>query len=189
MADKIIINPINPFSYTARENLFFEKRHLFVYGNIETENANILIKDFMFLDSISDKPIKLHIKSYGGEVMHSLALYDVIKQLKSPLYTICEGTAQSMAAILLSSGEKGHRYIHKHSSVMIHQPWVGFNPGGDVTDQEIQTKELVRIRGLLEDILVKNTGQKKSKIHKDTDRDFIMPPKDAKEYGLVDKII
>ena len=72
---------------------------------------------------------------------------------------------------------------------MIHQPWVGLSFGGDVTDQEIQTREMVRIRDLLEDILVKNTGQKKSKIHKDTDRDFIMPPKEAMDYGLVDKII
>jgi ATP-dependent Clp protease protease subunit len=163
-------------------------RIVFLGEDVNPHTANLIVAQLLFLDNQSNnKPIHLYINSPGGHVYDALAIYDTMQFIKSPVYTYGIGMQASAAAFLLSSGEKGHRYLLPHATVMIHQPSSGTR--GKVTDQEIDLKESLRIKKLLEEIMAKNTGQKPSKIHEDMERDKWLDAKEAKAYGIVDQVI
>lgn len=165
-----------------------KERIIFLGGPIDDTVANTVIAQLLFLESEDPKKdISLYINSPGGVVYDGLALYDTIQHIKPDVSTICVGMAASMAAVLLASGTKGKRFALPHSEVMIHQPHGGAQ--GQASDIEISAKQVLKLRGSLNDILAHHTGQKLTQIEKDVDRDFFMGAKEAKKYGLVDKVI
>lgn len=165
-----------------------KERILFVGTAIDDDISNLIIAQLLFLEAEDPgKDINMYINSPGGVVTAGLAIYDTIQYMKSPVTTICIGQAASMGAVLLCAGSKGRRYALPNARIMIHQPLGGAQ--GQATDIEIQTNEILRIKKLLHDILVKHTGQPLDKIKKDTDRDFYMSADEAVKYGLIDQVI
>lgn len=162
-------------------------RIVFLGDDVNEHTANLIVAQLLFLDNESDKDICLYINSPGGSVYDALAIYDTMRYLKSDVQTVGIGVQASAAAFLLSSGAKGKRYLLPHATVMIHQPSSGTR--GKVTDQEIDLKEALRVKQLLESIMSKNTGQKLEKIHRDMERDFWMTADEAVKYGVADKVI
>lgn len=163
-------------------------RVIFLGMPIDDATANLIISQLLFLESEdSKKDIQLYINSPGGLVTAGLAIYDTIQYIKPAVATICVGQAASAAAVILSAGTKGKRFILPHARVMIHQVMGGVE--GQVTDVEIQTKEMVRVKKVINEILAKHTGQPIEKIEKDTERDFYMTAEEAVKYGIVDKVI
>ena len=164
------------------------ERIIFLGTPIDDMVANLVVAQLLLLDSENpDKDIMLYINSPGGSVTAGLAIYDTMQHIRSDVSTICLGQAASMGAFLLSSGTKGKRLALPHSRVLIHQPLGGAQ--GQATDIEIQAAEIIRIKKSLNEILAKNTGQSIKKIEKDTDRDYIMTPEEALEYGMIDKVV
>ena len=164
------------------------ERIIFLGTPIDDMVANLVVAQLLLLDSENpEKDIMLYINSPGGSVTAGFAIYDTMQHIRSDVSTICLGQAASMGAFLLSSGTKGKRLALPHSRVLIHQPLGGAQ--GQATDIEIQAAEIIRIKKSLNEILAQNTGQSIKKIEKDTDRDYIMTPEEALEYGLIDKII
>ncbi len=163
-------------------------RIIFIGDDVNPHTANLIVAQLLFLDNEdSKKDIFLYINSPGGSVYDALAIYDTMQFVKADVQTVGIGVQASAAAFLLSSGAKGKRYILPHATVMIHQPSSGTR--GKVTDQEIDLKEALRVKKLMEQIMSKNTGQKLEKIHSDMERDFWMTADEAKKYGVVDGII
>ena len=163
-------------------------RIIFLTDEIETYQANLIVAELLYLESLdSTQDIYLYINSPGGEVIPGMAIYDTMQYIKAPVATICLGQAASLAAVILAAGRKGKRFALPHSRILIHQPWGGAQ--GQATDIEIQAKELIRIKKMINEILSKHTGQPVEKIQKDTERDYFMSPEEAKEYGIIDKII
>ncbi|HSX27161.1 MAG TPA: ATP-dependent Clp protease proteolytic subunit [Patescibacteria group bacterium] len=163
-------------------------RIIFLGSDVNEHTANLVVAQLLFLDNEdSKKDIFLYINSPGGSVYDALAIYDTMRYVKSDIQTVGIGVQASAAAFLLSSGAKGKRFLLPHATVMIHQPSSGTK--GKVTDQEIDLRESLRVKRLLEEIMAKNTGQKMSKIHVDMERDFWMTADEAKKYGVVDKVI
>lgn len=163
-------------------------RIIMLSGEINDGVASSVVAQLLFLEAQDpDKDIYLYINSPGGVVTSGFAIYDTMNYIKASVNTICIGQAASMGAFLLSCGEKGKRFALPNARIMIHQPLGGAQ--GQATDIEITAKEILRIKANLNEILAKNTGQKISKIEKDTDRDFFMSSKEAMEYGLIDKVI
>ncbi len=163
-------------------------RIIFLGGVISDAVANTVIAQLIFLESEDPKKdIKLYINSPGGSVTAGLAIYDTMQYVKPNVATICVGLAGSMAATLLAAGKKGKRFALPNSEVLIHQVMGGAE--GQATEIEISAKHILKIKERLNKILAKHTGQPFSKIEKDTDRDFYMSSEDAKEYGIIDKII
>jgi ATP-dependent Clp protease, protease subunit len=163
-------------------------RIIFLGEQVDEHSANLIVAQLLFLDNQdSKKDIFLYINSPGGSVYDALAIYDTMNFVKADVQTVGIGVQASAAAFLLSSGAKGKRSILPHGTVMIHQPSSGTR--GKVTDQEIDLKESLRVKQLLEEIMAKNTGQKKAQIHEDMERDRWMTAEDAKKYGIVDSII
>ncbi|HIP42969.1 MAG TPA: ATP-dependent Clp endopeptidase proteolytic subunit ClpP [Aquifex aeolicus] len=155
---------------------------------IDDHVANLIVAQLLFLESQDpEKDIYLYINSPGGSVTAGLAIYDTMQYIKPDVVTICMGQAASMGAILLAAGTPGKRYALPHSRIMIHQPLGGIQ--GQATDIIIHAEEIKRIKEMLIDILAKHTGQSKEKITADIERDYFMSPQEAKEYGLIDKII
>ncbi len=166
-----------------------KERIVFLNDEVNAATANIIIAQLLHLAyEDSKKDIYLYINSPGGSVYDLLAIYDTMNYIKPDVQTIVTGLAASAAAVLLASGAKGKRIALPHSKIMIHQPHGG-GANGTITDQEINLKEAVRIKHTLEEIMVKNTGQKPEKIHTDMERDFYMSAEEAKKYGLVDAVI
>lgn len=164
------------------------ERIIFLGTPIDDMVANLIVAQLLLLDSENpDKDIMLYINSPGGSVTAGFAIYDTMQHIRADVSTICLGQAASMGAFLLSSGTKGKRLALPHSRVLIHQPLGGAQ--GQATDIEIQANEILRIKKSLNSILSSNTGQPLKKIEKDTDRDYIMTPEEALEYGMIDKII
>jgi ATP-dependent Clp protease, protease subunit len=164
------------------------ERIVFLGTEIDDHVANLVTAQLLHLDSADPgKDINLYINSPGGSVTSGLAVYDTMQYIKSDVSTVCVGQCASMAAVLLASGAAGKRYALPHSRVLIHQPWGGTQ--GQVTDIEIQAKEMLRMRDELDGILAEHTGQKRTKIHADTERDNIMDAEEAKAYGLVDSVV
>ena len=150
--------------------------------------ANLIVAQMLLLDSENpEKDIMLYINSPGGSVTAGFAIYDTMQHIRADVSTICLGQAASMGAFLLSSGAKGKRLALPHSRILIHQPLGGAQ--GQATDIEIQANEILRIKKSLNNILANNTGQPLKKIEKDTDRDYIMTPEEAVEYGMIDRVI
>ena len=164
------------------------ERIIFLGTPIDDMVANLIVAQLLLLDSENpDKDIMLYINSPGGSVTAGFAIYDTMQHIRADVSTICLGQAASMGAFLLSSGTKGKRLALPHSRVLIHQPLGGAQ--GQATDIEIQANEILRIKKSLNSILAANTGQALKKIEKETDRDYIMTPEEALEYGMIDKII
>ncbi len=163
-------------------------RIIFMGEDVNPHTANLIVAQLLFLDNESkDKPIHLYINSPGGSVYDALAIYDTMQFVKPAVHTYGIGVQASAAAFILSSGEKGKRFLLPHATVMIHQPSSGTR--GKVTDQEIDLRESLRVKKLLEKIMAKNTGQKVEKIHDDMERDKWLTAAEAKEYGIVDEVI
>ncbi|ERJ26923.1 ATP-dependent Clp endopeptidase proteolytic subunit ClpP [Campylobacter concisus] len=163
-------------------------RIVMLSGEIEDGMAASIVAQLLFLEAEDpDKDIYLYINSPGGVITSGFSIYDTMNYIKPDVCTICIGQAASMGAFLLSCGAPSKRYALPNSRIMIHQPLGGAR--GQATDIEIQAREILRMKEILNGILAKNTGQKLSKIVKDTERDFFMSSAEAKEYGLVDKIL
>jgi len=164
------------------------ERVIFLGSGIDDHIANLVIAQLLHLESADpEKDINLYINSPGGNVTDGLAIYDTMQFIKPQVSTICIGQCASMAAVLLAAGAPGKRFALPHSRVLIHQPWGGTQ--GQVTDIEIQAKEMLRMRDELDHILAKHTGQSVETIHVDTERDNIMMAEEAKKYGLVDDVL
>jgi ATP-dependent Clp protease, protease subunit len=165
-----------------------KERIIFVGTPIDDAEANTIIAQLLFLDAEdSSKPAYMYINSPGGVVTAGLAIYDTMQYVKAPISTICVGQAASFGAVLLAAGRKGKRFALPNARIMIHQPLGGAQ--GQATDVEIQTREIMRIKKLLNEVLAKHTGQPISKIEKDSDRDFYMSAAEAVTYGLIDEVI
>ena len=165
-----------------------KERIVFMGEQVTDDMANILIAQFLFLESEDpDKDINLYINSPGGSITAGLAIYDTMQYVKPDVTTICTGQASSMAALLLAAGSKGKRYALPHSRIMIHQPMGATQ--GQATDIDIQAKEIMRAKDAINEIFAFHTGQDKKKIGNDTERDYFMSGQEALEYGIVDKVI
>lgn len=163
-------------------------RIIFLGGPIDDNVANTVVAQLLFLESEDpDKDIYLYINSPGGVVTAGLAIYDTMQYIKPDVSTICIGQAASMGSVLLTAGAKGKRFALPMSRIMIHQPLGGAQ--GQSTDIQIQAKEILRIREVINEILVKTTGQKLEKVIEDTERDNFMTAEEAKAYGLIDEVI
>ena len=179
---------------TSRGERFYDiysrllsERVVFIGQEIEDVSANIVIAQLLHLEAEDpEKDIQLYINSPGGSVTAGLAVYDTIQYIRCDVATICIGQCASMAAVLLASGAAGKRAALANGRILIHQPWGGTQ--GQVSDIEIQAKEMLRMRDALDKILALHTGQPIEKIHNDTDRDNIMTADEAKAYGLVDEV-
>ncbi|EAL7488866.1 ATP-dependent Clp endopeptidase proteolytic subunit ClpP [Campylobacter jejuni] len=163
-------------------------RIIMLSGEIHDELAASIVAQLLFLEAEDPtKDIYLYINSPGGVITSGFSIYDTMNYIKPDVCTICIGQAASMGAFLLSCGVEGKRFALPNSRIMIHQPLGGAR--GQATDIEIQAKEILRLKTILNDILAKNTKQKVAKIAKDTERDFFMSAQEAKEYGLIDKVL
>lgn len=169
-------------------DLLLENRIVFLQGEIYAGNANEVVMKLLYLQSENRrKDIHFYINSPGGEVRATLAIYDTMQMLSCPVATYCVGEAASGAAVLLAGGTAGKRYCLPNSTVMVHQPHGGVR--GQVSDIEIQAREILRLRSQLNDILAKHTGKTADQIAADTERDYFLTALEAKEYGLVDEIL
>jgi ATP-dependent Clp protease protease subunit len=163
-------------------------RIVFLGGPIDDETANLVIAQLLFLAyEDPQKDIQLYINSPGGSITAGLAIYDTMQHIQPDVATICVGLAASAAALLLAGGTKGKRGALPYSRIMIHQPWGGAQ--GQVTDIEIQAREFLEMRRIVNEILSRHTGQPLERIERDTDRNFWMSAQKAKEYGLIDQVI
>ncbi|MFN9619370.1 MAG: ATP-dependent Clp protease proteolytic subunit [Synechococcaceae cyanobacterium] len=165
------------------------ERILFLGGEVTDGVANSLVAQMLYLDSEDNsKPIYLYINSPGGSVTAGLAIYDTMQYVKSDVVTICVGLAASMGAFLLGAGTKGKRLALPHSRIMIHQP-LGGTSQRQASDIEIEAREILRIKDMLNRTMAEMTGQPFEKIEKDTDRDYFLSAAEAAEYGLIDRVI
>jgi ATP-dependent Clp protease protease subunit len=164
------------------------ERIIFLGTPIDDTIANLICAQMLFLESEDpDKDINLYINSPGGDITGLLAIYDTMKYIKPAVSTFCFGQAASAAAVLLGAGTKGKRFALPHARVLLHQPWGGV--GGQASDIEIQAREILRMKDMLNSMLAGDTGQSVERITKDTDRDFIISADEAVEYGLIDEVI
>ena len=163
-------------------------RIVFVSGEIEDEMANAIVAQLLFLQAEdAKKEISIYINSPGGSVTAGLAILDTMRMVKCPLATHCVGQAASMAAPILCAGEKGKRHALPNARIMIHQPWGGAQ--GKASDIEITAKEILRLKEILDGILADASGRAREEVTKDTDRDHVMWAEEAKEWGIVDKVL
>ena len=163
-------------------------RIVFVGGEVEDGMANAIVAQLLFLQAMdSKKEISMYINSPGGSVTAGLAILDTMRMIKCPVATYCVGQAASMGAILLATGEKGRRHALPHSRIMIHQPWGGAQ--GKASDIEITAREILRLKDILNGVLAESSGKKLEDVAHDTDRDYFMSAEDAKNWGIVDKVL
>jgi len=169
-------------------SLLLRERIVFLGTPIDDQIANLIVAQLLYLDREDpDKDINLYINSPGGVIYSGLAIYDTMRLIRPAVSTICVGTCASMATILLAAGAKGKRYVLPNSTVHMHQPLGGVR--GQASDMEIQAKEILRLRALINSVLVERTGQDEERIVRDTDRDFFMNAEQAVAYGLVDEVL
>src|SRR5688572_23451381 len=165
-----------------------KERIVFLGTEVDDNVANLIMAQLIHLDSEDpDKDVNLYINSPGGSITALFAIYDTMQYIKPDVSTLCMGQAASAAAVLLAAGAHGKRYALPHARILIHQPHG--QAGGQAVDIEIQAREILRYRRLLDELLAEHTGQTLEKVSKDTDRDFIMTADEAKAYGIVDEII
>ncbi len=170
------------YSRLLKENI------IFIGTPIDDTVANLICAQLLHLESENpDKDINIYINSPGGDVLALMAIYDTMQFVKPDITTICFGQAASAAAVLLAAGTPGKRLALPHARILIHQPYAGAQ--GQATDIELAAREILRIRSLLEEVLSFHTGQTQEKIHRDTDRDFVMSAAEAKDYGIIDEVI
>lgn len=165
------------------------KERIIILGTpIDDAIANLVCAQMLFLEGEDlDKDIHLYVNSPGGDITALFAIYDTMKFIKPEVSTFCFGQAASAAAVLLAAGAKGKRFALPHARILLHQPWGG--AAGQASDIEIQAKEIIRMRDLLNEMLAGDTGQGVDKIARDTDRDFVMTADEAVTYGLIDEVI
>ncbi len=164
------------------------ERIIFIGTPIDDTIANLVCAQMLFLESEDpEKDINIYINSPGGDITALFAIYDTLKYVRPDKSTFCFGQAASAAAVLLAAGTKGKRFALPHARVLLHQPYGG--GGGQASDIELQAKEILRMRDLLNQMLASDTGQSAERLQKDTDRDFIMDAEEAKEYGIIDEVI
>ncbi len=179
--------------YSGGESIYsrlLKDRIIFLNGVLDNATACSIIAQLLYLESEDpDKDICLYINCPGGSVSDGLAIYDTMKYIKCDVSTICIGMAASMGAFLLSSGTKGKRIALPNSEIMIHQPSLSNVYQGQATDVEIMTNQMMRIKDKLNKILSENTGKELSKVVEDTERDYYLTAEEAKDYGIIDKII
>ncbi len=169
-------------------NRLYLERIIFLGREVDDRIANEIVATMLYLDSEDpDKDIVMYINSPGGSVTAGMAIYDTMQHIKSNVVTICVGLAASMGSFLLAAGTPGKRLALPHARIMIHQPSGGTR--GQATDIEIEAREIIRIRQQLNELYAHHTGQPVTKIAKDMDRDYFMSPHQAKEYGLIDRVI
>src|SRR3954469_9150321 len=170
------------YSRILKENI------IFIGTAIDDVVGNLVCAQILFLESENaDKDISIYINSPGGDITALFAIYDTMKYVKNDISTFCYGQAASAAAVLLAGGTRGKRFALPHARILIHQPYGG--TAGQATDIEIQAKEILRMRDLMNEMLALDTGQPIEKIQKDTDRDFIMSADEAQAYGIIDEVI
>ena len=174
------------YSYDIYSRLL-KDRIILLYGEIDDNVSNIIVGQLLYLDSLNHDDISIYINSPGGSVSAGLAIYDTMNFIKSKVSTIVIGLAASMGAFLLSSGEKGYRFALPNSEVMIHQPLGGAS--GQATEIKIAAEHILKIKDKLNKILANNTNKDIKIIEKDTDRDYYLSSYEAKEYGLIDKVL
>jgi len=165
-----------------------KNRRVFLWGPVEDSSAEKLVKQFLYLDSISNEDIYFFINSPGGVISSGLSIYDCIRAIKSPVVTICAGQAASFGAVLLCAGAKGKRYAWPNARIMIHQPLISGEVVAPASDLAIQAEEMLRIRDVLNGIFSEHTGKSKEELEHDTDRDNFMSAEQAKKYGIVDEV-
>ncbi len=170
------------------ENALAKNRRIFLWRAVDDSSAEKLVKQFLYLDSISNEDIYFFINSPGGVISSGLSIYDCIKSLKSEVVTICAGQAASFGVVLLCAGAKGKRYAWPNARIMIHQPLISGEIVAPASDLAIQAEEMLRIRNVLNSILSEHTGKSKEEIERDTDRDNFMSAEQAKEYGIIDEV-
>jgi len=171
------------------EEQFLKRREIFLWGEINDESAEAIVKRILYFDGQSDNDITLYINSPGGVISAGLAIYDAMQRAKSSIAVTCMGQAASMAALILCAGTKGKREAWEHARVLIHQPLITGNMFGPASDLQIQAEEMLHVRDNLNEILARHTGQTIKKIADDTDRDYFMSAEEAKGYGIVDRVI
>lgn len=165
-----------------------KERIIFLGTPIDSEVANVMVAQLLLLDSqSSDQPINLFINCPGGEVYAGLAIYDTMRYIRAPVHTNCVGIAMSMGSVILMAGEAGHRVALPHSRIMIHAGSAGFR--GATPDLEVQAREVLALRDMLEGLYHRHTGQPLEKLRRDMERDNFMGPADAKAYGLIDRVV
>jgi len=165
-----------------------KERIVFLGTPIDDAVGNLIMAQLLHLESEDpDKDINLYINSPGGDITSLFAIYDTMQYIKPDVSTICMGQAASAAAVLVLAGTKGKRYALPHSRILLHQPHGGAQ--GQAVDIEIQAKEITRYRKLLEELIAEHTGQPLDKVSKDTDRDYILGPEQAREYGIIDDVL
>ncbi len=169
-------------------SLLLKERIIFVGTQIDDQVANVIVAQLLFLSrEDSEKEIQMYINSPGGVIYSGLAIYDTMQMIPNPISTVAVGVTASFGTVLLTAGTKGRRYALPNATIHLHQPLGGAQ--GQATDIEIQTKQILRLRTLLNDIMAKHTGKPVEEIRKDTERDFYLDAHQAVEYGLVDQVL
>ncbi|MBM3153071.1 MAG: ATP-dependent Clp protease proteolytic subunit [Chloroflexi bacterium] len=169
-------------------SLLLKERIIFIGTPIDSQVANVIVAQLLFLNREDpDKEIQMYVNSPGGEIYSGLAIYDTMQMISNPISTVAVGVAASFGTVLLTAGTKGRRYALPNSTIHLHQPLGGAQ--GQATDIEIQTRQIMRLRTLLNNILVKHTGQTLEVIKRDTDRDFYLEAPEAVKYGIVDQVL
>ena len=170
------------------EEYFSNSRKVFLWNQVDDESAEKIVKQLIYLDSLSHDDITFYINSPGGVISSGLAIYDCMNAIQSDVVTVCCGQAASMGAVLLTAGAKGKRYAWPSARIMIHQPLIQGQMEGPASDIKIQAEEMRRIRSITSGIIAKTTGKTAEEVDRDTERDNFMSAEEAKAYGLVDEV-
>ncbi len=181
-------SPYQRYRQMSLDDLLLENRIVFLIGEISYARAAEVIMKMLYLDNLKrSSEISLYINSPGGSVDDTMAIYDTVRFVSSPVATYCIGRAQSGAAVILAAGAKGNRYALPHAKVMLHQPWGGVT--GPAADIKIQAEEILRAKTMINEVLATHTGQSIEKIAAETERDRYMTAEEAKDYGLIDEVL
>ncbi len=175
------------FRQMSLDDMMLDNRIVFLIGDINYARAAEVIMKLLYLDNLKSSEINLYINSPGGSVDDTMAIYDTMRFIGSPIATYCIGRAQSGGAVVLAAGEKGKRFSLPHAKIMLHQPWGGVT--GQAADIKIQAAEIIKAKDVINKILATHTGQSEDKIREETERDRYMTADEAKDYGLIDEVL
>lgn len=179
--------PYQRYRQMSLDDMLLDNRIVFLIGEINYARAAEVIMKMLYLDNLKRSEINLYVNSPGGSVDDTLAIYDTMRFIGSPVATYCIGRAQSGGAVVLAAGEKGQRFALPHAKIMLHQPWGGVT--GQAADVKIQAEEIIKAKQLINEILSRHTGQSIEKIRAETERDRYMTADEARSYGLIDEVL
>ncbi len=180
--------PYQRYRQMSLDDMLLENRIVFLIGEISYQRAAEIIMKMLYLDNLKrDTEISLYINSPGGSVDDTMAIYDTIRFVSSPVATFCIGRAQSGAAVILAAGTKGKRHALEHAKIMLHQPWGGVT--GQAADIKIQAEEILKAKTMINELLAKHSGQPVERIAKESERDRYMTAEEALQYGLIDEVL